>query len=900
MREKSDLFFTKENKQNSQQSKQFRGGVTKVMKKKLAAFVLSSSMVLSMTVPAFAAATDSTPGKQLQDLGIILGNQNGDLMEEANWDREDVAVLISRLLGKEAEAKATAKGHTYKDVKGTYYDGFLTWAKAEKLMEGNSATDFGFDDDVTYKQFAAVVLRALGIDTTGDNYANVPALAVEAGLVPAGTNFDAVATRGATYGVLVTALNTVIPGTGQTLGNKLGLPGFEAIQLGLTSVAQGGAKTITVTFNKAASAEEKAALTFEVKNGLVPYTVTPKWAEDNKSVALEASFLPAGEYNVTVKGFDAKTVTVVDEKVSKLDITVSALQKDEKAEDSDLADLNIKAYNQFGEEVSNAGLNISAFNATKGINVLSGTQVQLINSAINDNIIVTATHAATATTVSKTLKVVAGSAATVVQLGTVKPVADNARISVNQEGFVLPYTLQDQYGQKITLPETDEAALVNGAVTIGGITFIVSNPAAVNNFAVDSDGVLTFETLANSGTVVITAINNTNGATGNTTVNVEAAAKVKTFQLSHPGVLVASGETVKFPFVAADTYGAAIKGTDLDLAQINLVSSNNAVPFTVAPSLNNKGELEISFSGSGATTVFAYIDGALVSQVAVDVKAVATPVKVSGIADVLTTVTEGATVAFDQDNIKFVDNYGRIKNVAEGDFTVSSNNADAVSYVDGELVGGDTTGSATITVALADVANSSYTFTVKNIAASEVKTFEIESIGTLYGKSDNSFVDGANAYAKTVSIVGKTSAGTKVAIVQDSFLDFVTTSDTTIVGANDNQIVAYKTGEATVSAWKSGKVVATIKVTASDAKAVATTVSFGADSYTATQKVTVTVKDQYGVALVNPVGYFYSDDKDVVSVDLTSGQLAAGTKKGEATITYVTANGVTKTVTATN
>lgn len=267
MREKSDLFFTKENKQNSQQSKQFRGGVTKVMKKKLAAFVLSSSMVLSMTVPAFAAATDSTPGKQLQDLGIILGDQNGDLMEEANWDREDVAVLISRLLGVEEEAAATEKGHTYKDVKGTYYDGFLTWAKAEGLMEGNSATDFGFNDDITFKQFAAVVLRALGIDTTGANYANVPTLAVEAGIVPAGTNFDAVATRGQSYTVLVTALNTVIPGTNQTLGNKLGLPGFEVVNPAVASVEALNLKQVKVTFNKEVDkASAETAANYKVYN----------------------------------------------------------------------------------------------------------------------------------------------------------------------------------------------------------------------------------------------------------------------------------------------------------------------------------------------------------------------------------------------------------------------------------------------------------------------------------------------------------------------------------------------------------------------------------------------------------------------------------------------------------
>lgn len=250
MRNKSNVYLTKENKQNSQQP-QFRGGVTKVMKKKLAAFVLSSSMVLSLAVPAFAAATNSDPtkepGKYLQEIGVIKGDQNGDLLEGSNWKRQDVTVLLSTLLKQKEEAKATANTHGFTDVRGTNYNGFISWAKEKGYMVGESATKFGFDSEISYHDFAAIVLRALDYKVA---YADVPTAAVEAKILPQGTDFTAKATRGNSYAVIVAALNTVIPGTGQTLGNKLGLPGFEVTDPAVTSVEALNLKQVKVTFNK--------------------------------------------------------------------------------------------------------------------------------------------------------------------------------------------------------------------------------------------------------------------------------------------------------------------------------------------------------------------------------------------------------------------------------------------------------------------------------------------------------------------------------------------------------------------------------------------------------------------------------------------------------------------------
>ena len=196
------------------------------------------------------------------------------------------------------------------------------------------------------------------------------------------------------------------------------------------------------------TATEKAALTFEVEN-LVPYGVTPTWSTDNSSVALVSAYLPAGEYDVTVKGFDAVKVKVADEVPTKIEVTTPSIQK------ADNQDFGVKLFNQFGKEVANASLNVTVYNATQGktIDKDENGNYDLKDDAkakIDDNIVITASHSSGLTT-SKTFKVVAGSAATAIKLGTVAPLKDKTRITAGDAGLVLPIELTDQYGQKIKL-----------------------------------------------------------------------------------------------------------------------------------------------------------------------------------------------------------------------------------------------------------------------------------------------------------------------------------------------------------------------------------------------------------------------------------------------------------------
>lgn len=215
------------------------------MKKSLSLLV-AIAMVFSMFAAVASAAEKQSAGEYLQEIGVIKGNLEGNLNEDKEWKREDLTVLLSRLLGVEKAASEHANNHGFTDVTNSFYDGYISWAKAEGLMEGKGNDKFGYNDPLTNQQFAAVVLRALKIEAA---YDDVPTVAVEKKLVAEGTDFKANALRGVTYEVIVTALNTEVTGTGKKLGTILGLKGFEIKELALESVLAPSRANVVLSFN---------------------------------------------------------------------------------------------------------------------------------------------------------------------------------------------------------------------------------------------------------------------------------------------------------------------------------------------------------------------------------------------------------------------------------------------------------------------------------------------------------------------------------------------------------------------------------------------------------------------------------------------------------------------------
>ena len=891
------------------------------MRKSLA-LILAIAMVFSMfSSLAFAAETELTAQQKYDALaakGIFAGMADGSAgldqaMTRAQFAR--VAALIKGLEGIGAPDTKVVTVKPFSDVElGQWYTEEVAAAKEDGIFVGNADGTFNPNGDITVQELSVVVVTLLGLEVVADakvdgaaDWAAGYIKAIQDNGLPFPTNYTEAATRADLASLAFTADAVINP---------------DVKVLAISSVAQSGAKTITANFNREVTADEKSALTFDVKNGLVPYTSTAKWAEGNKSVVLEFTFLPAGDYSVTVKGFDAATVKVEAEKVTKVEIQATQLTK------AAAQDLKVKALNQFGEAVTGAigDSNITAFNVKTGtaVAVVSG-KVDLSAADIDSVIVITAAHPSTGLSATKNFTLVAASTPQTIQLGTVVPLKDKTRISVSETGFVLPYTMVDQYGQSIKLPTVTAPVAASTATNakIGDIEFVVSGTGALTipmtTLSVDADGVLKFNTTATSGTVVITALNSKTGASHSTTVKVEDAAKITSFQAQAPAQLVVIGETVKIPYVAADTFGAPIAAKDVPASITaatvagNWSITDSSGSIVTTPVFKYNGDLEIVFTGTaGSNTVYFMLNGAIASQITFDVKAVATPVKIQAVkSDVKTTLGIGGTATLATDKVTFVDNYGRVKNIADlpGTHTLTiTDDASVTTSVYGNVVTGVSAGSEKYTLGLDTAADGAdagttldVTFTV--VANTDVKNFTISDVATLFdfdvAKAPGKVV--AN-FDKALTLVGKTASGTDVAILASNFYTSITSSDTSIASIQGTSVRGEAKGTATVAFWNGATKIAETTVTVSDVAPVATAVKFTEASASIAGVATTVdvstlleIKDQYGVAIAGN-GTYSSSNTAIANVNAAGLVTEVALANGETTISYVTNNGIAVTI----
>ncbi|MGG3838450.1 S-layer homology domain-containing protein [Paenibacillus thiaminolyticus] len=195
-------------KQDSQQTKQFRGGDKKVMKKRLA-LLLSVAMAFSMfanvAFGAEAAKTTQEKFNVLKEAGIFAGFPGTDDAKlEQNTTRAEFARVIVKALGlKEVEGVYTYKDKNYGP--NHWAAKYIEAVTAEGLMQGTNATKklFGTNDNITVQEAAKVLVLGYKFDIpeNAENNASDWAkkyfqAAVDAGLFSKDANPKANATRG--------------------------------------------------------------------------------------------------------------------------------------------------------------------------------------------------------------------------------------------------------------------------------------------------------------------------------------------------------------------------------------------------------------------------------------------------------------------------------------------------------------------------------------------------------------------------------------------------------------------------------------------------------------------------------------------------------------------------------
>ena len=152
--------------------------------KKLLALTLALAMVLS--VSAFAGYKADTYKdaagidedcedaiELLYALDIMKGDANGNFNPTATITRAEVAKMIYVILnyGKDDKAVTYTGAKMFSDVPaGAWYEGYVNYAAATKLVQGRGNGTFGPNDPVTCAEAAKMLLTAIGYSAEARGY----------------------------------------------------------------------------------------------------------------------------------------------------------------------------------------------------------------------------------------------------------------------------------------------------------------------------------------------------------------------------------------------------------------------------------------------------------------------------------------------------------------------------------------------------------------------------------------------------------------------------------------------------------------------------------------------------------------------------------------------------------
>lgn len=159
------------------------------MKKKIA-WLMSVVLALSLTCPVLAAQTESEldrAGKYLKEQGIMVGDNNGDMIFGNNLTRAHLAVLLARLVGNPehlaADQSFYASQCVFTDVPD-WAKSFVGFCYTNGLVAGYGNALYGSNDPVTPEAACTVMLRFLEVPADGWSYHTACAKAMELSLAP--------------------------------------------------------------------------------------------------------------------------------------------------------------------------------------------------------------------------------------------------------------------------------------------------------------------------------------------------------------------------------------------------------------------------------------------------------------------------------------------------------------------------------------------------------------------------------------------------------------------------------------------------------------------------------------------------------------------------------------------
>ena len=192
--------------------------------KRITSFALGIILLLSMSVPAFAAeqpAEIEAAGLYLHEQGIYLGDSSGNLMLDKGLTRAEMAAILTRLhSGEEVNPEQYIQACHFTDVPA-WAKSYVGYCVANLLVSGYDASHFGPNDMVTPAMACTVVLRCYGYgdsESSAWTYGTAGQYAASLGLISPSTAQASIITRGEMAVLIYRAQTGTRPGTAPSTG----------------------------------------------------------------------------------------------------------------------------------------------------------------------------------------------------------------------------------------------------------------------------------------------------------------------------------------------------------------------------------------------------------------------------------------------------------------------------------------------------------------------------------------------------------------------------------------------------------------------------------------------------------------------------------------------------------
>jgi Big-like domain-containing protein/S-layer family protein len=264
-------------------------------------------------MPVFADETTSEYSEQgalLKDLGVLNGDENGNLNLDSTLDRQTLMLMIARLMGEEETAMSYPFAPTFDDAKELpwIWSNVIAWAQFNQISNGMGDNKFGPTEEVNAAMLQTLLLRVLGFDPV---WGEQGALAEELGLLNGLQDVETV-TRGYMAAMAANALDVEKADGSQTLAAELGIE----MPRKIASVAD--VAEVTVVAGEEVVLPETVTATLDNDT---TEEVAVVWNTEDVNTAIAGTYAAAG--TVDVYGGYEVTATVVVEPgdLSVVDIT---------------------------------------------------------------------------------------------------------------------------------------------------------------------------------------------------------------------------------------------------------------------------------------------------------------------------------------------------------------------------------------------------------------------------------------------------------------------------------------------------------------------------------------------------------------------------------------------------